>query len=111
MLFEEVITNRSALKFGAATRELSQAMASGGTIDHKVMSVYKGGTLQRMPFTEALKNSSAVTAWNDHEERFTKHLEAIRAVNEEFQRLQGKEWTTFSKTSDLGKLYYEYILA
>ena len=111
LLFEEVITNRSALKFGAATRELSQAMASGGTIDHKVMSVYKGGTLQRMPFTEALKNSSAVTAWNDHEERFTKHLEAIRAVNEEFQRLQGKEWTTFSKTSDLGKLYYEYILA
>ena len=86
-------------------------MASGGTIDHKVMSVYKGGTLQRMPFTEGLKNSSAATAWNDHEERFTKHLEAIRAVNEEFQRLQGKEWTTFSKTTDLGKLYYEYILA
>ena len=63
-----------------------------------------------MPFTEALKNSSAVTAWKDHEERFTKHLEAIRAVNEEFQRLQGKEWSTFSKTTDLGKLYYEYIL-
>ena len=111
LLFEEVFTNRSALKFGAATRELSQAMASGGTIDHKVMSVYKGGTLQRMPFTEALKTSSAVTSWNDHGERFTKHLEAIRAVNEEFQRLHGKEWTTFSKTSDLGKLYYEYILA
>ena len=45
-------------------------MASGGTLDPKVMIMEdKDGTVQKMAFSAALKNSSTEKAWNDHEKR------------------------------------------
>ena len=83
-------------------------MATGGTIDPKVMSFYdKSGTLQRKAFVSGIKNSSTEKAWNDHEDRFAAHYKNIISFDQEFKELKENETKQFSRAC-LGKLYLKY---
>ena len=83
-------------------------MATGGTLDPKVMSFYdKSGTLQRKAFVSGIKNSSTEKAWNDHEDRFAAHYKKIISLDQEFKELKENETKQFS-LAYLGKLYLKY---
>ena len=85
-------------------------MASGGTLDLKVMTLEdKDGTVQKMAFSAALKYSSTEKAWNDHEERLAQHFQSILDLDNDFEELKQKEASAFSPMTDLAKACLKYI--
>ena len=77
-------------------------MASRGTLDPKVLTLKdKDGTIQRLPFSEALKNFSTEKAWNDHEE--PQRFQSILDLDNDFEEFKQKEASAFSPMTDLGK--------
>ena len=85
-------------------------MASGGTLGPNVMTLEdKEGTVQKMAFSAALKNSSTEKAWNDHEERLAQHFQSILDLDNDFEELQQKEASDFSPMTDLAKACLKYI--
>ena len=82
-------------------------MASGGTLDPKVMTLKdKDGAVQRIAFSAALKDSSTEKAWNDHEERLAQQFQSILDLNNE--ELKQKEASAFSPMTDFGKACLVY---
>ena len=84
-------------------------MASGGTIDPKVMTITKGNSIQRMSFSEGLKNSSALKAWNDHEDRFVEYFHSMENLGPDFEQLKEKQQTSSNLRYVLGNLYLKFI--
>ena len=85
-------------------------MASGGTLDPKVMILEdKDGTVQKMAFSAALKNSSTEKAWNDHEKRLAQHFQSILDLDNDFEELKQKEASAFSPMTYLAKACLKYI--
>ena len=79
-------------------------MASGGTIDPKVMTITKGKSIQRMSFSEGLKNSSALKAWNDHEDRFVEYFRSMKNLGPDFEQLKEKQQDSSNLRYVLGNL-------
>ena len=86
-------------------------MASGRTIDPKVMTIEKGGTIQRVSFSEVIKNSSALKAWNDHEDRFADHFKSMKKLCEDFEQLKEKEQGSSNYLDILVNLYRKFMEA
>ena len=85
-------------------------MASGGTLDTKVMTLKdKDGAVHLLAFSAALRNSSNENSWNDHEERLAQHFQSILDLDNDFEELKQKEASAFSPITDLGKACLEYI--
>ena len=85
-------------------------MASGGTLDPKVMTFKdKDGAVRRMALIAALKNSSTKKAWNDHQERIAQHFQSILDLGNDFEELKQKEASAFSPMTDLGRACLKYI--
>ena len=84
-------------------------MATGGIIDPKVMTIIKGGSTQRMSFSEGLKNSSALKAWNDHEDRFAEHYRSLINLDSDFEKIKEKQQEYSNSRQVLGNLYVKFI--
>ena len=85
-------------------------MASGATLDSKVITLkYEDGTVQRMAFSAALKNSLTEKAWNDHEQRLAQHFQSVLDLDNDFEELKQKEASAFSPMTDLVKACLKYI--
>ena len=84
-------------------------MASGGTIDPKVMTITKGKSIQRMSFSEGLKNSSALKAWNDHEDRFVEFFRSMKNLGPDFEQLKEKQQDSSNLRYVLGNLYLKFM--
>ena len=84
-------------------------MASGGTIDPKVMTITKGKSIQRMSFSEGLKNSSALKAWNDHEDRFVEYFHSMKNLGPDFEQLEEKQQSSSNLRYVLGNLYLKLL--
>ena len=55
----------------------------------------KDGTVQRMAFSAALKNSSTEKAWNDHEEQLAQHFQSILDLDNDFEELNKRKQVLF----------------
>ena len=85
-------------------------MASGGTLDPKVMTLKdKDRAVQMLAFSTALGNSSNKKAWNAHEERLAQHFQSILELDNDFEEIKQKEASAFSPMTDLGKACLKYI--
>ena len=85
-------------------------MASGGTLDPKVMTLKdKNGAVQRMDFSAAIKKSSTEKVWNDHEERLAQLFQSILDLDNDFEELKQKEASAYYPMTDLGKACLKYI--
>ena len=84
-------------------------MASGGTIDPKVMTITKGKSIQRMSFSEGLKNSSALKACNDHEDRFVEYFRSMKNLGPDFEQLKEKQQDSSNLRYVLGNLYLKFM--
>ena len=84
-------------------------MASGGTIDPKVMTITKGKSIQRMSFSGGLKNSSALKAWNDHEDRFVEYFHSMKNLGPDFEQLKEKQQSSSNLRYVLGNLYLKFM--
>ena len=69
----------------------------------------KDGTVQKMAFSAALKNSSSEKAWNDHEERLVQHFQSILDLDNDFEEIKQKEAIAFSPMTDLAMACLKYI--
>ena len=84
-------------------------MASGETIDPKVMTITKGKSIQRMSFSERLKNSSALKAGNNHEDRFVEYFRSMKNLGPDLEHLKEKQQSSSNLRYVLGNLYLKFM--